>query len=176
MKKRIASAALALTFALPAQAHELEVPSWTVQDWLNQWAASQIDTLDAESLGDWRWMRDRYFPPPPQNRPVRRVVAQDTPHPAPVTQPAYSPGVEQWRHLVAWFWPAEHVDRMLRIMACESGGNPYAYNPSGATGLFQVMPFWQRTWPGDYTDPWTNGAVAYQIWLSQGYGAWVCRG
>lgn len=87
--------------------------------------------------------------------------------------------VERWRPLVAYFWPAEHVDRMLRILACETvpAGNPNSVNPdSGAAGLFQIMPQWQRTWPGDYFDPWTNVSVAYQIWLVQGYRAWVCKG
>lgn len=86
-------------------------------------------------------------------------------------------GTERWRSLVAAYFPPEHVDRMLRIMACESGGDPEAKNPhSSATGLFQIMGFWQKAWPGDYTDPWTNVAVAYQIWLEQGYRAWVCKG
>ena len=31
------------------------------------------------------------------------------------------------------------------IIARESGGNPNAYNPSGASGLFQTMPFWGDT-------------------------------
>lgn len=90
------------------------------------------------------------------------------------------PGVEQWRTMVNYYWGKHgqaHVDRMLRIMDCESGGNPKAKNPrSSATGLFQILAFWQKAWPGDYTDPWTNAAVAYQIWLTQGYAAWVCRG
>ncbi len=84
--------------------------------------------------------------------------------------------VEQWRNLVAAYTGWD-VDRMLRIMSCESGGNPNAYNgATGVAGLFQIHPLWQKVWPGDYFDPWTNVAVAYQIWLVQGYGAWVCQG
>ena len=84
--------------------------------------------------------------------------------------------VEQWRGLVAAY-PLWDVDRMLRIMACESGGNPNAYNGStGVAGLFQIHPLWQKAWPGDYYDPAINVAVAYQVWLEQGYRAWVCRG
>jgi hypothetical protein len=98
------------------------------------------------------------------------------PPPAPPSSPVS--GVEQWRSMVAYYW-GKHgaTDRMLRIMKCESGGLATAKNPrSSATGLFQIMGFWQKVWPGDYTDPWTNAAVAYQIWLSQGYAAWVCKG
>lgn len=94
-----------------------------------------------------------------------------------VAPPPMIAGVEQWRDLVAAYWPPEHVDRMLRIMKCESGGNPNAYNPGhGEKGLFQIHPLWQKAWPGNYYDPWTNAAVAYQIWLTQGYAAWVCKG
>lgn len=105
-----------------------------------------------------------------------------TPAPNPAPAPSYSPyswEIEQWRPMVAFYWGKHglgHVDRMLRIMRCESRGLPWAYNRSGASGLFQIMPFWQRAWPGDYFNPWTNAAVAYQIWLTQGYAAWVCRG
>lgn len=95
------------------------------------------------------------------------------PVPAPVV---WQDPVERWREMVAYYWPDWAVDRMLRIMRCESGGIPWVPNSegSGALGLFQIMEFWQKTWPGDYTDPWTNAAVAYQIWLDQGWGAWSC--
>jgi len=112
---------------------------------------------------------DEYYAWPPA--PVLPPSA-----PAPAPKPVYAPGVEQWRPMVAYYWPAAHVDRMLRITKCESNGNPRAVNPrSGAAGLFQIMPFWKRVWAGDYLDPWVNAATAYQIWLVQGYGAWVCK-
>lgn len=80
------------------------------------------------------------------------------------------------RTIVEHFWPAWAVDRMMRIAECESHYSPTAVNPtSGAAGIWQIMPGWQRTWPGDYQDPWVNGAVAYQIWLVQGFDAWVCK-
>lgn len=84
--------------------------------------------------------------------------------------------VEQWRSMVAYYWPGWAVGRMLAIMDCESGGNPYAWNKStDVRGLFQVRyPLWSKLWPGDYFDPWTNAAIAYQIWLEQGWRAWEC--
>ncbi len=56
--------------------------------------------------------------------------------------------VEQWRWLVEiWFAPAD-VERALDIMACESGGNPNAKNPtSTASGLFQHLRAW---WSGEW--------------------------
>lgn len=85
-------------------------------------------------------------------------------------------GVEQWRGMVDYYWDGEHVERMLNIMDCESKGDPYAYNPkTGVKGLFQIHPLWQKPWPGNYYNPWTNAAVAYQVWLEQGYRAWACK-
>jgi hypothetical protein len=90
--------------------------------------------------------------------------------------------VEQWRPLVeAWF--GANTDAALRVMRCESGGNASAYNPSGASGLFQHM---ARYWPdraaaagfagADIFDPVANVGVA--AWLSSAgtdFSHWVCR-
>ena len=57
-----------------------------------------------------------------------------------------SPGgnVEQWRPLVAAYFPAGEVDRALCIMGHESRGDPNAKNPrSTAAGLFQFL---RSTW------------------------------
>lgn len=96
------------------------------------------------------------------------------------------PGVEGWRPLVEHFFAPADVDRALRIMACESKGDPNARNPySGASGLFQHMPrYWsQRSSSAGYGgqsifDPVANVAVA--AWLvydypGGGWGHWVCR-
>lgn len=117
-----------------------------------------------------RWIPAEYLDDIRKEAAHRNHTSGDVAAPPPTT------GVEQWRQLVAAYTRWD-VDRMLRIMECESHGNPAAKNPrSSATGLFQIMGFWQKVWPGDYTDPQTNVAVAYQIWLAQGYRAWVCRG
>lgn len=55
-------------------------------------------------------------------------------------------GVEQWRSLVAAYFPSSEVERALCIMSHESGGNPGAANPSStAAGLFQFL---KSTWDG----------------------------
>lgn len=83
---------------------------------------------------------------------------------------------DQVRVIAEYFWPDWAVERMARIAKCESNFLPTAVNPSsGAAGIWQIMPGWKKTWPGNYLDAWTNGAVAYQIWLVQGFGAWVCK-
>lgn len=49
-------------------------------------------------------------------------------------------GVQHWRPLVEAYFPAELVEEALRVMKCESSGNPDAVNASsGASGLFQFM-------------------------------------
>lgn len=77
--------------------------------------------------------------------------------------------VEQWRPLIASVFPAGQVDYALCVIKYESGGNPDAYNPSTASGLFQVK---SSIWGGfgNLFDPATNVAAAYYIWSQYGWG------
>ena len=86
--------------------------------------------------------------------------------------------VEAWRPLVtAYFGPGE-VERALRVIYCESSGDPNAKNPtSSASGLFQHLGrFWaersvEAGWAGaDIFDPEANVAVA--AWLVYEGGGW----
>lgn len=53
-------------------------------------------------------------------------------------------GVEHWRPLVETYFPPSLVEDALRVMKCESSGNPDAVNASsGASGLFQFL---DTTW------------------------------
>ncbi len=93
-------------------------------------------------------------------------------------------GVGAWRSLVeAYFRPAD-VDRALRVMSCESRGDPYARNRrSGASGLFQHLP---KYWSGRAANAGFPGAsifnpeanVAVAAWLVYDFGGWrhwTCR-
>lgn len=101
----------------------------------------------------------------------------------------HPPAVEQWRPLVETFFPANRVEEALRILDCESNGDPNAYNPySGASGLFQFLPStWASTAPkagypnsGPF-EPEANTASA--AWLANRYQelglyywqAWSCK-
>lgn len=101
----------------------------------------------------------------------------------------HPPAVEQWRPLVETYFPASRVEEALRILDCESNGDPDAYNPySGASGLFQFLPgTWESTAPkagfpdaGPF-EPEPN--VASAAWLANRYQelglyywqAWSCR-
>lgn len=72
--------------------------------------------------------------------------------------------------------------RALRIARCESNLVPTARNPSGASGVFQIMlplhsgRFYARGWsPADWRDPWKNIVVAHDLYLDSGFGPWVCK-
>lgn len=99
--------------------------------------------------------------------------------------------VEQWRSLVEKYFPEDRVEEALRVMACESRGNPNAKNPaSTATGLFQFL---DRTWAwmsvmsgwNGYSrlDPEANVAVAAYLMkfsIRSGHpggawGHWECK-
>lgn len=87
----------------------------------------------------------------------------------------YSGSAEQWRSLVSQFFPGNRVDEALRIIDCESNGNPNAENPySGAAGLFQFLPStWATTAPSagyagaSVFDPEAN--IASAAWLANRY-------
>ena len=59
---------------------------------------------------------------------------------------------------------------MAAIAEAESGGNSDAHNPSGASGLWQIL---GNPFPGNPFDPATNARMAVAKYKSQGLGAWV---
>ncbi len=87
--------------------------------------------------------------------------------------------VERWRPLVAAHFRPADVGLAMRILACESTGNPSAKNPgSSATGLFQHLgKYWAARSsaagvPGaSRLDPEANVIVA--AWLRDQKGGWL---
>ena len=88
------------------------------------------------------------------------------------------------------YFPADLVEDALRVMHCESKGDPLAINRySAASGLFQHLPYYWPSrskaagWEGaDIFDPEANIAVA--AWLvnrtivvegREPWGHWVCK-
>jgi len=99
-------------------------------------------------------------------------------------------GVEPWRPLVEKYFPERLVEEALRVMSCESLGNPLAINRySAASGLFQHLPYYWPSraenagWPGaDIFDPEAN--IAVSAWLvkmteevegRESWGHWSCK-
>lgn len=105
-----------------------------------------------------------------------------------VPSPIYSDPVGRWEPLVRKYWPADLVPWALRIIACESGGAPWAKNPtSTAAGLFQFLrSTWDKGpapalglpayWTGaPYVPEWNIQAAA---WLYANWGGtnqWSCK-
>ena len=136
---------------------------------------------------------------PVQQQPVSSQPANPRtgqPIQSPPSEPSdppstYIPAVEQWRNAVTtailnYGGPASDTDRFLRIMQCESRGQPDATNTSsGAAGLMQHMPqYWDQRaisagYPGSSPyDPTANINVsAWLIYQASGGGwqHWVCQ-
>jgi hypothetical protein len=68
---------------------------------------------------------------------------------------------------------------MLRVAACESNLDPYAFNEEGDSyGLFQFIPStWGTTPYADQGifDPWANANAAAWMWSVGRRGEWVCQ-
>lgn len=65
--------------------------------------------------------------------------------------------------------PSSKAQLMAAIALAESGGSPTAHNPSGATGLWQIL---GNPFPGNARNPLTNAKMAVSKYKSQGLGAW----
>jgi hypothetical protein len=70
--------------------------------------------------------------------------------------------------------PSWAETQAVRIAYCESGYNPRAYNPSGATGVWQIL---GAVLPGDLTNPYVNAANAVAKFRAAGdsFTPWVCQ-
>ena len=99
------------------------------------------------------------------------------------TNEEFAWAVERWRPIVAAYFPEDRIDWALRIIECESHGDPLARNPaSTASGLFQHLAgLWGERaaaagWAGsDIFDPFANIAVAAWLLDTGGPGHWVCK-
>ena len=82
-------------------------------------------------------------------------------------------GVEPWRPLVQKHFPAEMVDGALRVMHCESRGDPLVVNRySAASGLFQHLPYY---WPSRATRAGWDGADIFDPEANIAVSAWLVR-
>lgn len=111
----------------------------------------------------------------PKPAPTRAAAPARAPAPPPAPRP-----VEEWRSLVSSYFAASDVDKALRVISCESGGDPNAVNSaSGAAGLFQHIPrYWAERasaigLPGvSIFDPVANVAAAAFLVYTEGWSPW----
>jgi hypothetical protein len=66
-------------------------------------------------------------------------------------------------------------DQLVRVMYCESGGNPYAVGPNGERGLFQYHPYGHNP-AAAWVDPYTQIDIAAREWAAGLGYLWVCQG
>ena len=125
--------------ALKAEAHtvaELETwtKAWTVEADIALSPGLTADLADMEARHPW------YYNPQDAPGGSETTIGRTT-----AVNWDTSAGVEQWRPLVADYFPANEVERALCIMDHESKGNPNASNTQGssAAGLFQFL---RSTW------------------------------
>lgn len=106
------------------------------------------------------------------------AAPQQSPDPKIVTHWNVPERASRWEGLAYAYWPEEEIATVLRIIECESNGDPQAVNPrSGASGLMQVMPFWADHFGyerEDLLDPSLNMEMAVLVWQEQGWEAWSC--
>lgn len=168
--------AVGIVIAAPAGAHTTkELDAW-VQRWEVQlhWHGGITQDLFMDRW-DMATRHPCYFwndcPPP-------RVT-----HTHPVR--TYAEGVEQWRTLITQYFPTE-VNTALRIIACESRGNPNAKSPiSTAAGLWQFL---RSTWDraagatgspsysagGPYDPVWATINASWLRARGSGWRQWEC--
>lgn len=136
-----------------AEAHtETELDEWNAE-----WFARADNTLSRGMLAEYRDMRERhpwYWQKPREDSGAR----------SPTT--SWTGGVEQWRDLVAVYFPASEIERALCVMSAESRGDPNADNPtSTAAGLFQFL---RSTWDSVVPISVTGGSYASgQVYLPE---------
>ena len=102
---------------------------------------------------------------------VRSGPVQVAPLPS---APAYDGRCAEWAGaaLEAGWQPEQLPELLDVIMWCESKCQPGAHNPSGATGLLQIMPMWHKG--RDAYDPNVNLAIGLEVYEAQGWQAWQC--
>ena len=158
-----------MTALMLSVAVAVTTPGDSPSDWLTEWSGrvAENGALSVGLIDEWRDHHARFAEPDPPP-----VVVQHRRPPS---------SVEYWRPLVAAHFRAEHVDDALAVMACESGGDPNAANPtSSARGLFQFLQgWWSGAWGYPAFDPYDPVAnVEAAAWLSAGgtdWTAWVCQ-
>ena len=140
---------LMLTLALPAAAHT----NVELETWFAEW---DDDYLNGQVLAEFRDMLERH----PQ---LTHGYTQPQPRTTPITARGMGNNVEQWIPLILVYFPESDLSRVLCIMKFESGGNSNAYNPSGASGLMQILSSWADDFgyvAGDLFDPSVNLEIA----------------
>jgi hypothetical protein len=176
--KKITATALLVSLAVPAQAHSED----ELADWVTDWHTAvntRGGTLSPRLIAEYKSMHGRHRCSKVLGTPCPEKTSRRSEHLIPYN--GMGSGVEQWRSLVEVYFGG-NTDRALRVMACESGGNSNAANPSSsASGLFQFLAStWERVTGENYPGSVFNGEsnIRAAAKLSNGgsdWSQWSCR-
>lgn len=163
----VAGAVLAVLIfwgALPAQGHSIDEYEAHKRVLVERMESQGVDSTTVAAYVDWIARHTDHEHPAPPLRRSSSISAQSV--------------GDSWEGLVRAHFPESELATALRVIECESHGNPNARNPSsGASGLFQVMPFWADHFGVSRESLFAaevNVAIARKVWDEQGWGAWVC--
>ena len=204
MKKLVATVVIVLTSMLPiqpVQADQQIYPSYGI-DWdlLERWTYAygyewQEQSPAVEWLQFWMDIKPKDGIYGRSTHRLHRQAAMERNIPVALystvsTDARFNPEVEQWRltvegAIISNGGPVSDTARFLSIIACESGGNPDAYNrASTASGLMQhLQNYWDnraRLAGFEGASPFDPVANIYtSAWLiyratGGGWGHWVC--
>ncbi len=155
-------------------------PVDALDEWVEEWTAAAADSFTLETLATYTDMATRH--PRFFGRHVHGSPGRQTPS---RRLNVGGPAVERWRPLITRYFPNE-VGTALRIIACESRGNPNAKNPSSsAAGLWQFL---RSTWDyaaattgspsyaqgGPYDPTWATINAAWLRARGSGWNQWTC--
>ena len=200
MGRRILAATVITVSALtvsPAQAYLQPDIDWEA---IEQWAYGyEYEMFENSAVVQWLqyWLgmeQDGIYGPQTNRAHRQRAMERGITvpiHEYVVPDQDFGPAVEQWRSEVVtaiarYGGPASDVSKFLRVMRCESGGDPDAYNEaSGASGLMQHLSNyfpWRAKMAGfegaSPFDPVAN--INTSAWLlyehvAGGWQHWVCQ-
>jgi hypothetical protein len=138
-----------------ADRHGRRAPGRNIRKWGVRTTHGTRAATDAELARSIRTFR-RWLAPP-----IPVASATDaTPHSLTSAQPQNAGG--------KWAIPGY-------IVACESGGDYNARNPSGARGAYQLMPGTYAAYGGDGSwSPADQDRVAARLYAAEGSSPWVC--
>lgn len=111
-------------------------------------------------------------------RAQQAKAVTSTSSPPPASSPTARGSCGGWEDLISSYFGSE-TGTACRVMMCESHGNPTAYNPSSASGLFQFL---RSTWQnmlgmsGEARDhpPEVQIAAAKRLRDMAGWSQWSC--
>ena len=191
----LAAGAIFFTGSALAQAHSTHTPSLAAQ------YAGLPASFSSSDLGAQYHLHrvaplvilHTKAPSPPANIPDQASLtvtpsppASSSPsqasQPPPTSPPPTTGGIYSYSQLeqlwVSVGGPSWAQSAAATVAECESGGNPKAYNPSGASGLWQILgPPQDWTGSTDWFDPTVNAEAAVAKFEQSGdtWAQWSCQ-